>query len=149
MSTPVKYYVGDLCYVMHDCWDEVCDLTLGPVGTTEDYEGEFELSDGRKFILFSTAYGDGQYSDRDGNPYAVDSGTIGAIKVDDIRDLDGFNRMVEGGYGHIHEFPAEIDGMDCFSEDGVIHIYNVIIDTAGDVEEYDEFEGDEDNDEDA
>ena len=21
-----KYYVGDLCYVMHDEWDEVCGL---------------------------------------------------------------------------------------------------------------------------
>jgi hypothetical protein len=139
--TPARYYVGDLCYVMHDCWDEVCDVIFGP-----DFDGEGELEDGRKFILFNTAYGDGQYNDQDGNPYAVDSGTIGAIRVEDIRDPE-LDRVIEHGLGHIHEFPAEIDGMDCFVEDGVIHIYTVKIDTAGELEEYDEF--DEDNEEDA
>ena len=47
---PVKYYIGDLCYVMHDAWDEVCGLT-----PFDNSEHEFELEDGRKFILFNTA----------------------------------------------------------------------------------------------
>ena len=135
--TPVRYYVGDLCYVMHDCWEEVCNVSFDP-----DFGGEGELDDGRKFLLFNTAYGDGQYNDLDGNPYAVDSGSIGAIRVDDIRDVSGLASTIEGGYGHIFDFPAEIDGMDCYEEDGVIHIYTVKIDTAGEVEEYDEFEED-------
>jgi hypothetical protein len=139
---PVRYYVGDLCYVMHDCWDEVCDLT-----PFDNSTHAFELVDGREFILFSTAYGDGQYNDQSGKSYAVDSGTIGAIRVEDIRDLVGFASTIEGGYGHIVDFPAEIDGFDCFYENGLIHIYNVVIDTGSEVEEYDEF--DEDNEEDA
>jgi hypothetical protein len=134
-TTTVEYYVGDLCYVMHDCWEEVCDLTL-----SEDAEGEheFELADGRKFILFSTAYGDGQYNDLEGNPYCVDSGTIGAIRVADIQDPD-FASAIKHGLGHIHEFPAEIDGSDCCYEDGVITIYKVSIDTAGCDYEEDEY----------
>ena len=128
-TTFVKYYVGDLCYVMHDVWDEVCNISFEP-----DFDGEGELVDGRKFILFSTAYGDGQYNDQNGLPYAVDSGTIGAIKVDDIRDPE-FVSTIEHGLGHVHEFPAEIDGMDCYYEDGTIRIYTVAIDTGADYEE--------------
>ena len=131
--TPVRYYVGDLCYVMHDAWDEVCGLV-----PFDNSEHEFELEDGRKFILFSTAYGDGTYFDREGKSYGVDSGTIGAIKVDDIRDPE-FASIVERGLGQVHEFPAEIDGLDCFYESGTIGIYRVEIDTAGgDEEESDE-----------
>jgi len=130
--TPVKYYIGDLAYVMHDVWDEVCDIT-----PFDNSEHEFELEDGRKFILFSTAHGDGQYNDLSGKPYAVDSGTIGAIKVDDIRDLEGFNSTVKHGNGHVHEFPAEINGDDCYYNDGMIGIYQVEIDTDEDYEEDD------------
>lgn len=127
--TPVRYYVGDLCYVMHDEWSEVCDLTFPP-GEDEEVTGELQLADGRKFVIFPTAYGDGVYNDQHGNPYAVDSGTIGAIKVDDIRDPQ-FQSTIEHGLGQIHEFPAEIDDLDCCCEDGAISIYNVYIDTAG------------------
>ena len=140
MATPstVRYYCGDLCYVMHDAWNEVCNLTV-----FDNSQFEYELSDGRKFVLFSTAYGDGTYNDRDGNPYSVDSGTIGAIKVDDIVDTEGLERTIQNGLGHIHEFPAGFDGMDCYYQDGVIGIYNVEIDTANDYDLDDE-EDDED-----
>ena len=116
---PVDYWVGDLCYVLHDVWDEVCDLV-----PFDNSEHEFELADGRKFILFSTAYGDGEYTDQNGNRYGVDAGVIGAIKLADIRDPKPW---LEGG--KLHTFPAEIDGMDCFYEDGTIHIYTVKIET--------------------
>jgi len=139
--TPVKYYLGDLAYVMHDVWDEVCDLV-----PFDNSEHEFELEDGRKFILFSTAYGDGQYNDFLGKPYSVDSGTIGAIKVDDIRDLEGFNSTIKHGNGHVHEFPAEINGDDCYYDDGMIGIYQVEIDTDEDYEE-EEVEYDKEDDE--
>ena len=147
MATPstVRYYCGDLCYVIHDAWSEVCDLTV-----FDNSKFEYELSDGRKFILFSTAYGDGTYNDRDGNPYSVDSGTIGAIKVDDIVDTEGpeaLERAIQNGLGQIHEFPEEISEMDCYYQDGVIGIYNVEIDTAGDYDLDDE--EDDENEEDA
>jgi hypothetical protein len=131
---PVQYYIGDLCYVMHDCWDEVCAL-LFPDYNDGMATGELELADGRKFIIFSTRYGDGTYHDQNGRFYCVDSGTIGAIKVDDVRDLkpwwDG---------GNIHEFAAEIDGNDCWSENGELGFYKVVINTgdSGDEELEDE-----------
>lgn len=32
-----RYYVGDLCYVMDDVWDEVCDLMFPlPMENTVD-----------------------------------------------------------------------------------------------------------------
>lgn len=57
---PVQYYIGDLCYVMHDVWGEVCDLMF-PSLLDEEESGELELSDGRKIIIFPTPYGDGEY----------------------------------------------------------------------------------------
>jgi hypothetical protein len=135
---PVQYYIGDLCYVMHDVWSEVCDLMFSG-DSDEEVTGELELSDGRKIVIFSTAYGDGEYFDQAGNAYGVDSGTIGAIKVDDIRDT---NAHLEGG--NIHEFAAEIDGYDCWSENGELGFYKVVINTG------DEGEGEEElEDEDA
>ena len=125
----VRYYVGDLCYVMHDEWNEVCSIT----SFDNEDDAEYQLEDGRKFFFYSTAYGDGQYNDTDGLPYSVDSGSLGAIKVDDIRDPE-FARIVEQGLGHIHEFPAEIDGMDCYAEGenlGILNFYTVQIDTEG------------------
>ena len=138
---PVKYYIGDLCYVMHDAWSEVCDLMF-PGDSDDEVSGELELADGRKIIIFPTAYGDGEYFDQAGNAYGVDSGTIGAIKVDDIRDT---NAHLDGG--NIHEFAAEIDQYDCWSENGELGFYKVVIDTAG--SDYDD-EGEEElEDEDA
>jgi hypothetical protein len=131
--TPVRYYVGDLCYVMHDEWNEVC----GQISFDNEDGAEYELEDGRKFFFYSTAYGDGQYTDTDGHLYSVDSGSLGAIKVDDIRDPE-LARIVEEGHGHIHEFPAEIDGMDCYAEGeslGILNFYTVQINTEGDYEE--------------
>ena len=136
-NNTVKYYVGDLCYVMHDEWNEVCSMA-----SFDNEDGaEYELEDGRKFFFYSTAWGDGQYTDTEGRLYSVDSGSIGAIKVDDIRDPE-LARIVEEGLGHIHEFPAEIDGMDCYAEGenlGILNFYTVQINTSGeDPEEGDE-----------
>jgi len=136
----MKYYIGDLCYVMHDVWHEVCGIT----SFDNEDDPEYELEDGRKFFLYNTAFGDGQYNDGEGLPYAVDSGTIGAIKVEDIRDPE-FVRVIEQGLGHVHEFPAEIDGMDCYVEgenNGILNFYTVRIDTEG--SDYEEEEEEED-----
>jgi hypothetical protein len=78
-----EYFIGDLCYVMSDQeWLEVCDLTIRG---SRLIEGEFQLKDGRKFAMYSTAYGDGTYHDHYGFSYSVDSGSIGCIRTADIK----------------------------------------------------------------
>lgn len=77
------YYVGDLCYVMHPEWDEVCDLTIEERSVLQ---GEFNLKDGRRFALYSTCYGDGLYPSNIGANLSVDAGCIGCIRLEDIRD---------------------------------------------------------------
>lgn len=88
-----RYYVGDLCYVLQDEWDEVCSLIIqdGRV-----LNGEFNLKDGRRFAIYSTAYGDGTYYDRDGHRYFVDAGSIGCIRMDMI-DTSNERNDVDGG----------------------------------------------------
>lgn len=93
-----KYYVGDLCYVMGSSeWDQVCELVIE--GHTCK-EGEFQLSDGRRFAMYNTKYGDGQYSSSIGTKHSVDSGSIGCIRVEDIRankysDIERLGAIVE------------------------------------------------------
>ena len=84
-----KYYIGDLCYVMHPEWKECCDLFFPyvpgqPEGRGRD--GEFALKDGRRFANFRTAWGDGTYRSNINTEHSVDSGSIGCIRVEDIRD---------------------------------------------------------------
>jgi len=133
-TLPVRYYIGDLCYVMHDAWDEVCSLV-----PYDNSSHEFILADGRKFFMFGTAYGDGVYEDSYGNEYSVDSGTIGAIRVDDIRDPD-FSEVVDMGLGHILKLPAELQEFECSYENGVIYLGHVMIDTDPSYEEEEELD---------
>lgn len=85
--TAGQYYIGDLCYVMHDVWNEVCDLLYPDDTVGSGAEGEFTLKDGRKFALYNTNYGDGEYDTSVwGETIGVDSGTIGCILTSDIRD---------------------------------------------------------------
>ena len=124
---PVKYYVGDLCYVMHDDeWDEVCALV-----PYDNSESTFRLKDGRRFFLLSTAYGDGTYFDHEGRSYSVDSGTIGAIKVDDIRDPE-FARI---GDGQVIEFPWELEWFTVGADNGSLGFAHITIET-GDEGDY-------------
>lgn len=67
------YYIGDLCYVMHDVWDEICSEC--------PFAGEYTLKDGRVISIYSTFHGDGEY---DG--IWVDSCTIGCVRLDEIKD---------------------------------------------------------------
>jgi hypothetical protein len=125
-----KYYVGDLCYVMHDEWDDVMDLITRGRTDHNCSQGEFNLPDGRRFAMFSTAYGDGTYQDNSNNFYNVDSGSIGCILVSDISDRDKDNIRD----GVVIDFSCDFE----VSEDhGLIHIGHVSIDTLGD-DGYDE-----------
>lgn len=123
-----KYYVGDLCYVMHDVWDEFCDITIENHNVLD---GIFALSDKRLFATFCTMYGDGTYRDNYGRMYSVDAGLIGCIRVEDIKDPEAH---MDGG--HVIEFKEDFE-VD--SVDGEIMFGNIYINTAGEEEEeYDE-----------
>lgn len=123
-----KYYVGDLCYVMDsDEWRQVCDITIQG---SKMLEGEFELKDGRKFAMYSTAYGDGEYYDHYGQSYSVDSGTIGCIKVEDIKTekYDDIERL-----GAIVEFKIDFVTSGSRGSDnwhGVIQFGHIVIETS-------------------
>ena len=97
MMRPGTYLVGDLCYVMHPQWKEVCNLMFA-TGDNSVLDGEFNLANGVRFALHSTAYGDGTYQDQEGRDYPVDAGLIGCIRVEDVYDpewyLEGMNTVV-------------------------------------------------------
>ncbi len=137
-TTSHKYFIGDLCYVLGDEWSDVCDVTLAPtVDPEEDFF--FELKDGRTFHMIGTAYGDGVYYDQKGNSYPVDSGTIGAIKVENL-DPTVLADALENGLGAVHEFPYELLELDTELKRGVLHFGDVSIDTAGEDEEEEIYE---------
>ena len=132
MMTAGKYYVGDLCYVMHPEWDEVCELLFAGRNDGGCNEGEFNLSDGRRFAIFNTAYGDGLYPSNIGSNFSVDAGSIGCIRIDDIRDPEATEARMKS-LGAIVEF-----GTDFVTEgdrrSGIIQFGRVVIET-GDLED--------------
>lgn len=91
------YWIGDLCYVMHGEWSEVCTLTIKD---NECLEGGFNLPDGRRFVLKHTQNGDGCFRDQNGKEYPVDAGLIGVIALEDITS-DEKNDI---SLGNIYEF---------------------------------------------
>lgn len=115
-----KYYVGDLYYVMSDRWDEVCDFMF-PNNSTGEVNGEFILKDGTKFANYFTKYGDGEYYDDYGNAYPVESGSIGCIKIEDIKDKSALKRLGK-------QFIFDTD-VTTGSKDGKIFFGNIYIDT--------------------
>ena len=115
-----KYYVGDLCYVMHDRWDEFCALTINGHNVLD---GEFNLKDGTRFATYTTMYGDGNYFDEEGKSYDVDAGLIGCVALEDIDFTDSSNSVAGG---RIVEFVRDFT---TFSSGGVITIGTVCIDT--------------------
>ncbi len=94
MMNAGTYYIGDLCYVMHDVWDEVVDL-LYPDSNQRALDGEFTLKDGRKFAIYSTAWGDGEYPASNGARICVDSGSVGCILKSDIKDNSYDDETIE------------------------------------------------------
>ena len=129
MTMPAgRYYIGDLCYVMHPEWNEVCEMFFPPDAPPRGVEGEFSLKDGRRFASFATAYGDGTYRSNIGTDHSVDAGIIGCIRVEDIRDdaYDDIERL-----GAIVEFdqPFEVD-----SDAGLLKFGHVQIETNNDYE---------------
>lgn len=129
MTMPAgKYYVGDLCYVMHKEWDEFCDITIEG---NQCLDGEFNLKDGRRFATFGTKWGDGLYKDQFGKEYSVDAGLIGCIRIEDI-DLENEDNYTNGG--QVIEFTRDFVVRGGRNElgrdwDGVIEIGHLVIET--------------------
>ena len=129
MTMPAgRYYIGDLCYVMHPEWNEVCELFFPADAPPRGVEGEFTLADGRRFASFGTAYGDGEYRSSINTLHSVDSGSIGCIRVEDIRDeqYDDIERL-----GAIVDFdePFEVD-----NDAGLLKFGHILIETNDDYE---------------
>ena len=140
MTMPAgKYYVGDLCYVMHDAWTEVCRLFFPPYSPPKGVEGEFTLADGRRFASFATAYGDGEYRSSINTLHSVDSGSIGCILLSDIRDNQyTLERLQELGAIIDFEAPFEVE-----ADYGLLKFGDLLIETAGDDEWEEEDEEEE------
>ena len=129
MMTSGLYYVGDLCYVMSTAeWEEVCSIIINGQGIID---GEFSLADGRKFAIYSTKFGDGEYYDQFGNSYSVDSGSIGCIKIDDIK-TEKYDISKLGNVKHFQNNFLTGGGRSDPDWDGIIHFDNVGIMTIED-----------------
>jgi len=162
-AKPVSYYVGDLCYVMtSDEWNTYCanyDWDHDP-NTCRDEDGydcencldpeKFDWDNPgaeRPYFSFPTAYGDGVYTDQFGNRYCVDSGGIGAIRVDHANP-EKLAEAVELGLGHIHEMDVDDEGLTsgmCEYDSGLLYFGHVEIQTAGCYEDEDEYEDEEED----
>lgn len=133
-----QYYIGDLCYVMHKEWDEVCEYICDWTDSGKVTEGEFTLKDGRRFAVYNTAYGDGCYDDQYGNSYGVDAGVIGCILTSDISPEDKDNVSD----GQVHLFGKEFA---TYTDEGKLYFGHIMIDTDPVYEEeYEEYEDEED-----
>ena len=132
------YYVGDLCYVMRNEWNEVCDLCF-PNSASRPEQGIMKLQDGRTFAILNTEYGDGTYTSNDFKSFSVDSGSIGCILRSDITDPDNLN--IEE-LGHYITFDEDFE---VCNNNGTLTFGKLEIYTADFDEYYDDFEdGDED-----
>jgi hypothetical protein len=132
-----QYYVGDLCYVLGDRWDEVCDLIIDG---HKCLDGVFTLKDGTQFGIFSTAHGDGFYTDQEGREYPVDSGSIGCVLVSSITPGE-----LEKAGGNLIDFEWNFTP---YESDGLIEIGHISIMTDyenNDDEEQDYWMGEEDD----
>ena len=137
MMNAGEYYVGDLCYVMsYEEWDEVCALTII---NNKCVEGEFTLSNGRRFAIYGTRWGDGEYKSNKGTSHSVDSGTIGCILVSDI-EADKFKD--NESLGAVLDFK---ENFITYNNDGLLVFGNVVINTDPDeyYEDEDELEYDD------
>ena len=128
------YYVGDLCYVLGDRWDEFLELTIKTSSEgVECIDGGFVMKDGTRFWTHGTMYGDGSYRDTEGRRYAVDAGLIGVVSIDQI---DKKPSWLEGG--QVIKFDR---GFEPYYKEGRFNFGYLTIDTSGSAEPmYDEDE---------
>ena len=121
MMQPGTYYVGDLCYVLGNQWDELCDIILNDE-ETDIRQGEFTLNN-IPFAIYNTKYGDGVYLDDDQSEYAVDSGSIGCVAIEHVSQED-INHVSKISNVVTFDRPFTTKNVN-----GMIHIGHIIIDT--------------------
>jgi hypothetical protein len=118
---------------MHEEWDTVCGMFFQGRVDGGCNQGKFALKDGRTFVSFNTAYGDGNYTDQHGRQYPVDAGLIGCIRLEDIDTSNPDNHLS----GQIVEFDTKFM---CTNDHGTLLFGNVVIETNdpdGEEEDYD------------
>jgi|688.fasta_scaffold14282_18 hypothetical protein len=139
------YYIGDLAYVMHPEWEEFCSITIDG---HDCLDGEFNLSDGRRFATYGTAYGDGSYQSSTNDTLYVDAGLIGCIRIEDISEDLTEDQIRD--LGMIHNFEKAFHtsgGRGEANWDGVIKFGEVSVETDPYVEEEeDEYDYEDDYD---
>jgi len=130
---PGQYFIGDLCYVLGDKWDEVCDKIIDG---DKVKEGLFCLNDGTSFVSLSTKYGDGLYpSNQIDQLFSVDSGGIGAVLLGGLPE-GSEEKIKQGALGHIVNFEYHFP----FSrDDGTLTFGHITINTSEIPEEEDEY----------
>jgi hypothetical protein len=120
-----KYLIGDLCYIKNFRDEEVWEQMIEPY-----IENKVRtLRSGRQYVILKTAYGDGSYSDQDGNEYWVDSGTIGIMQWD--------HAITDSPQGRVHEFGSDFN---VYNDNGILHFGAMYIDTVGNANYGDEDE---------
>lgn len=127
VAPPGKYYIGDLCYALHD---KIYDGVFGDLG---GYDSGLYSKGDSFFMVDSTAYGDGLYRGTDGYDYGVDAGIIGICSADLI---DSENESAESG-GKIYTF---VDPVYIKFRGGVFHFHSGSIEFKIDTCGYDEDE---------
>lgn len=134
MMDPGCYYIGDLCYVMHEEWDEMCGLFFKGRSDHGCNEGKMVLRSGVEFANFNTSYGDGTYMDNHGRRFGVDSGSIGCVLFSDLDLLDDRNYI---RLGHMETFDRPFM---VYKEEGRIIFGHIVIDTEAETGYLDEVE---------
>ncbi len=132
LNSKKGFYIGDLCYVLAD------DDYYGDWSNDfEDFEGEHEIR-GNRFAVAATMYGDGEYSDNEGQTYGVDAGNIAIVPLELCKTQDEEKLLKLGNVVKVNKIEMEADN-------GVITIdfgndRTIVIDTT-------EEEGEDDEDE--
>lgn len=94
IKTDKGFFIGDPCYLFDESWSGIVDeLWDGDVqGSTVNLNNvnnkDFKLG------MASTSYGDGSYSDEQGNEYSVDAGLIGITPLEVVeKDEDDYKHL--------------------------------------------------------
>ena len=115
-----EYYIGDFCYLLdsEDYDDIVCSF---------QYDNEPYQYKKFNFLFGNTAYGDGQYSDNQGNScYSVDSGTIGIINLPTKKLQQTAKELMKDNNANIVKFDAPFE---VYCRKGVFTFGSIIINT--------------------
>jgi hypothetical protein len=129
-----KYYIGDPCYVFADAtWQKLLD-------DVDDFlDGEIKHVSGFDLWAHSTAWGDGTYADQNGIEYGVDSGSLGAVPIGMVDNVDGLE------HGTVMDFP---NGLTVEYDNGTFWFGSIVIktDDADEDEFEDAYDGDPEDD---